>query len=268
MKLNLGSLENLYQNFLLMVPGILKALAFIIFSWLLYKLVVMGTKKLLKVIKIQKLNEIVNDNELIRGSNIQIDISKIIISVVKCLLALIIIVVGADFLNLPMVSAQVGNLLEYLPKLFSAVLIFVIGTYLASQAKKLIQNLLKSFDSNGSKAVGGIVFYLIFIFVSITALNQAGVDTQIISNNISFILGAALITITLAVGLGSRDIVYRLILGFYTKKNLEVGMRVKIGDKTGIIEAIDNICLVLRTADEKIIYPIKKINNQEIKILD
>lgn len=268
MKLNLGSLENLYLNFVAMLPEILKALAFIIISWLVYKLAIMGIKKLLKIVKIQKLNSIINDNELIRGSNIEIDISKIILGVVKCLLALIIIVVGADMLNLTMVSAQVGNLLAYLPKFFSAVLIFVIGTYLASQAKKLIQNLLKSFDSNGSKAVGSIVFYLIFIFVSITALNQAGVDTQIISNNISFILGAILITITLAVGLGSRDIVYRLILGFYTKKNLEIGMRIKIGDEIGIIEAIDNICLVLRTENEKIVYPIKKINNQEIKILN
>lgn len=268
MKLNLGSLENLYQNFLAMLPEILKTLAFIIISWLIYKLAIMGIKKLLKIVKIQKLNSIINDNELIRGSNIEIDISKIILGVVKCLLALIIIVVGADMLNLTMVSAQVGNLLAYLPKFFSAVLIFVIGTYLASQAKKLIQNLLKSFDSNGSKAVGSIVFYLIFIFVSITALNQAGVDTQIISNNISFILGAILITITLAVGLGSRDIVYRLILGFYTKKNLEIGMKIQIGNEIGTIEAIDNICLVLRTDREKIVYPIKKINNQEIKILN
>ncbi|SMC49668.1 Conserved TM helix [Moheibacter sediminis] len=268
MKMNFGSLENPYYNFLDVLPNILMGLAFIIGAWIIFKLVVMGTKKLLKVVKIEKLNSIINDNELIRSSNIEVDVSKIIISVVKCLMALIIIVVGADMLNLPMVSEQVGNLLEYLPKFFSAVLIFAIGTYLASQAKKLIQNLLKSFDSNGSKAVGGIVFYLIFIFVSITALNQAGVDTQIISNNISFILGAALITITLAVGLGSRDIVYRLILGFYTKKNLEIGMKIQIGEQTGIIEAIDNICLVLRTENEKIVYPIKKINNQEIKILN
>lgn len=266
--MNFGSLENLYYNFLDVLPAILKGLVFIICAWIVYKLVVLGTKKLLKLVKIDKLNAILNDNELIRGSNIEIDISKIILGVVKILLALIIIFAGADMLNLPMVSAQVGNLIAYLPKLFSAVLIFVIGTYLASQAKKLIQNLLRSFDANGSKAVSAIVFYLIFIFVSITALNQAGVDTQIISNNISFILGAVLITITLAVGLGSRDIVYRLILGFYTKKNLEIGMRIKIGDQTGTILAIDNICLVLMTETEKIIYPIKKINNQEIKILN
>src|SRR5690606_35217752 len=131
----------------------------------------------------------------------------------------------------------------YLPKFFIAVLIFVGGTYLASQAKRLIQNVLKSIDANGSKAVGAIVFYLIFIFVCITALNQAGINTEIISNNVSFILGAILVTITLAVGLGSRDIIYRLILGFYTKKNLEIGMKIQFEDKIGVIESIDNICL-------------------------
>lgn len=268
MKFNFESVENLYHNFLDILPTVLTTIALIIFGWILYKITIWAVKKLLKIVKIEKLNPLINNNELLKGSSFEIDVAKIILTTVKFLLILIFIVAGADMLNLTMVSALVGNLIEYLPKFFVAVLIFVIGTYLASQAKKLIQNLLKSFDSNGSKAVGGIVFYLIFIFVSITALNQAGVNTEIISNNVSFILGAILITLTIAVGLGSRDIVYRLILGFYTKKNFEVGMRIKIGDQTGIIEAIDNICLVLRTETETIVYPIKKINNQEIKILD
>src|SRR5690606_4245700 len=227
-----------------------------------------GIKKLVKIVKVEKLNPIINNNDLLKNSSINIDVSKIIITTAKSLLILIFIVVAADMLQLTMVSQMVKNLIEYLPKFFIAVLIFAVGTYLASQAKKLVQNLLKSFDSNGSKAVGGIVFYLIFIFVSITALNQAGVNTEIISNNDSLILGAILTTLTIAVGLGPRDIVYILNLGFYTKKNLEIGMKIKIGEETGVIEAIDNICLVLKTETETIVFPIKKINNQEIRILD
>jgi len=268
MELDISSLENLYYNFLEALPQILTTLALIIGGLIIYKLTMWGIKKLVKIIKVEKLNPIINNNDLLKNSSINIDVAKIIITTAKSLLILIFIVVAADMLQLTMVSQMVKNLIEYLPKFFIAVLIFAVGTYLASQAKKLVQNLLKSFDSNGSKAVGGIVFYLIFIFVSITALNQAGVNTEIISNNVSFILGAILITLTIAVGLGSRDIIYRLILGFYTKKNLEIGMKIKIGEETGVIEAIDNICLVLKTETETIVFPIKKINNQEIRILD
>lgn len=268
MKLDFGSLENLYYNFLEILPEILTTILLIIIGYVLYKVAIWAVNKLLKAVKAEKLNPLINNNELLKGSSLEIDVRKIILTTVKFILILVFLVLGADMLNLSMVSVLVGNLIEYLPKFFVAVLIFVVGTYLASQAKKLIQNLLKSIDANGSKALANIVFYLIFIFVSITALNQAGVNTEIISNNVSFILAAILVTLTLAVGLGSRDIVYRLILGFYTKRNLEIGMKVKIGDETGVIESIDNICLVLKTQDETIIFPIKKINNQEVRILD
>jgi len=268
MDLNFNSLETFYQNFAEMLPYILKGALFLVVAVLVYWLIVFILNNLLKLLKTDKLDAKINEMELLKGSSINVNIRKIIVGTIKFLLILVFVIVGADLLDLHMVSELVGNLLEYLPKFFIAVLIFVGGTYLASQAKRLIQNMLKSFDSNGSKAVGAIIFYLIFIFVCITALNQAGVNTEIISNNVSFILGALLITITLAVGLGSRDIVYRLILGFYTKKNLEVGMKIQIDEQVGIIESIDNICLVLITENERIVFPIKKINDTEIKILN
>jgi len=268
MEFNANTLDSFYQDFLDFLPQFLKGIGFIILAFLIYKILLFITNKLLKVIKVEQLSGKLNSMEILSSNAIEINLNKVIIGIVKFLLILIFIIAGADLLNLPMVSELVGKLIAYLPKLFTAIIIFIVGVYLASQLKTLIQNLLKSFDSNGSKAIGLIVFYVIFIFVSITALNQAGINTEIISNNVSFILGAILVTVTIAVGLGSRDIIYRLILGFYTKKNLEIGMKIKIEEQIGIIESIDNICLVLLTENERIVYPIKKITDTEVKILN
>lgn len=267
MNFNFNAFDSYYQDFTNLLPNLIKGVLFVIIAWLLFKILVYLFNRLIKMLKTDRLDAKINDSELLRGSTVKINTHKILINSFKFLLVLFIIIFGADMLNLTMVSELVSNLIEYLPKFFIAVAIFVGGAYLASQVKRMIYNLLKSFDANGSKAVSSLVFYLIFIFVSITALNQAGVNTEIISNNISFILGALLITITIAVGLGSRDVVYRLILGFYTKKNLEVGMKIQVGKRIGTIESIDNICLVLRTENEKVMIPIKKINNSEVRIL-
>lgn len=261
-------LESLYNDFLNVLPNIFLGIGFIIASFIFYKSIIWLLKKLLKVSKIDKLNQLINNNELFKDSNVKLNLNNLIIAVVKFILILIIAIVGAEFLNLTMVSVQIGKLLEYLPQFFTGVIIFVVGIYLASQAKKFIYNLLKSLDSGGAKTLSTVIFYLILIFVSITALNQIGIETDIISNNISYIIGAALISATIAIGLGSRDIVYRLILGFYTKKNLQIGMKIQINDTIGTIESIDNICMVLKTENEKVIFPIKKINNSEIKILN
>lgn len=261
-------LQSLYNDFLNILPKILLGIGFIIASFIFYVSIIWLIKKLLKVSNISKLNRLINENELFIDSNIKINLNNIILFVVKFILILIIAIIGAEFLDLTIVSVQIGKLLEYLPQFFTGVIIFAAGIYLASQAKKLVYNLLKSLDSGGAKSISTVLFYLIFIFVSITALNQIGIETDIISNNISYIIGAALISATIAIGLGSRDIVYRLILGFYTKKNLQIGMKIQIDETIGVIESIDNICMVLKTENEKIVFPIKKINNSEIKILN
>lgn len=268
MELPFDLIENFYADMLRALPQILKGIAFLIAAFLLYTIVMWIVKRLLKVSKIEKLSHMLNQADVLRGSNIKINLSNIITGLVKFILILIILIVGADFLKLTIVSVQIGKLLEYLPKFLIGVLIFVFGVYLASQVKKMINSLIKSIDAGGAKAISSVAFYLIFVFVSITALNQIGVNTEIISDNLTYIIGAALIAITLAIGLGSRDIVYRLILGFYTKKNLEIGMKIQIDDQTGIIESIDNICLVLKTENDKIVYPIKKITNTQVRILE
>jgi hypothetical protein len=267
MRLPLQLIEDLYADFINVLPSILMGITFVIISILLYKTIIWIVRRLLKASRIEKLNSIINNNELLHNSNVTIDITNVIVGILKFILVLIILIVGAEFLELRIVSEQIGKLLEYLPKLLVGLIIFVFGTYLASQAKKLIYSLMKSLDSGGAKAISSIVFYLLFIFVSITALNQIGVETEIISNNLSYFIGAALIAVTIAVGLGSRDIVYRLILGFYTKKNLEIGMKVEIDGRIGVIESIDNICLVLKTETERVMIPIKKVNNSDVRIL-
>lgn len=261
-------LQGLYDYVLSGIPKLLTGIGFLIGAFIVYKLVLWIIKRLLKVSKIEKLNSKINEIEFIAGSNFKIDLGKILLGFVKFILILIMVIVGSELMNLQIVSEQIGKLLSYLPQFLSGILIFAVGAYLANLAKKTVYNLMKSIDSGGSKALSSIVFYLIFIFVSITAINQIGIDTQIISNNLSYIIGACLIAVTIAVGLGSREIVYRLILGFYTKKNLEIGMKIQVGDITGKIEAIDNISLVVRTEKEKIIFPIDQINNTTVRIIE
>jgi len=117
--------------------------------------------------------------------------------------------------------------------------------------------------------VSNIIFYIILIFTIITSLNQAGVNTDLITNNLFLILGSVFLTLAIAFGLGSKDVIYRLLLSFYTNRNFEIGQRIIIEDDVqGVIIAINNICMTIQTADEKVVYPIKIITNKKIRIIE
>ncbi|WP_417444480.1 mechanosensitive ion channel family protein [Joostella sp.] len=267
--LNFEILSNLYSDFVDVLPIILGTIFYIVISWLLLKFILFIVKKSLKFTKIDSLFENANDKNPLFGSSIKIKPTKIILAFIKWFLILILIIVGSDILGLTIVSNEVGKLVEYLPKIFSAVLIFFVGIYGAILLRKTIQSGLKAFDMNGSKAISMIVFYLVFVVVSVMALNQAGVDTEIITKNFFLIIGAFLAAFAIALGLGSREVIFRLLLGFYSRKNFAIGKRIRFDDVEGVVLSINNISMVIKSDDnKKIVVPIKLIVNKKIEILD
>ncbi|MBO6211401.1 mechanosensitive ion channel family protein [Algoriella sp.] len=266
--LNFSLLESLYQELIIIFPKIIGGIVFIILSYLILKLIVFITKYVLKLSKIENIKKALNNSDALKNTSMEIDPARIIMQFVKCFVILLIIIIGSDIFGLSVVSIQIGRIIDYLPQFFSAVLIFAGGFYLANYIKSIIRGLIKSIDLNGANIIGSVIFYIILIFTIITALNQAGVNTDLITNNLSLILGSIFLTLAIAFGLGSKDIIYRLLLSFYTNRNFEIGQRVIIDENVeGVILAINNICMTIQTKDEKIVYPIKMITNKKIRII-
>ncbi|APQ16494.1 mechanosensitive ion channel family protein [Maribacter hydrothermalis] len=253
------SLSTIFKDIAAALPGIFGAFVVLIFGWIIIKIVKFVLKRLFRIIKIDKFSEKVNEAKLFGDADIKIDLGKVLITFVKVLLWLVFIIVASDIMGLTIISSEIANLLRYLPILLSALVIFMIGLYLAKVIKETIVKIFDSIGLGGGKVLGNALFYLIIIFVSITALNQAGVDTEIITNNFTIILGAFLLAISLALGLGAREVVGDLLRTFYSRKIYVVGDKVKVGKLEGTVVGIDNISMILKTKTGKVVIPIKKV---------
>ncbi len=268
MDIDVTLLEDLKQIIFESAPKVLGVIAYLIAAWLILKIILLVFKKLLKFSKIALLNEKINENEFIKSFNFEVKVGVIILFFIKWISILVLIIIGADIFGMEKVSSGVGEVINFLPTFFSAVIIIFVGIFLGTYFRNAIKNMLSAFDINGSKSISAVVFYIVLVITFIIALNQLGVNTDIITNNLTIILGAALAAFTIAIGLGSRDIVKRLIFGFYSRKNFEIGQRIRIKKQEGVVVHIDNITLILQTEDKKIVYPIKMIVNQKIEILE
>jgi hypothetical protein len=251
-----------------MVPQIILGLIGLLIAWLLIKLVLFILKRMLKAAKIDVLSQKVADSKLFGDKQLSIDLLKLILNTVKVLLILLFTVVLSQILGLKAISDAIYSLFRYLPTLISALLILIGGLYLATVVKKAVTKLMESLGVGGIKMVSSALFYLITFFVSITALNQAGVDTEIITSNFSLVLAAFLLAFSLALGLGSKEIVGDLLRTFYTRKIYEVGDSIRLKDIEGRIEAIDHISMVVKTKKGKIVVPIKKITENTVALDD
>lgn len=254
-------LINSFYNGALQVLGVI---LFVLLAWIFIKSVLFIVQKSLKLSKMDVWSNKLQDT---LNLPIKVHFSKLISGFIKWSLILLAVMVGADTFQLSVISSEVGKVIAYLPKLVSGAILFVVGLYVASLVRKSCAELISSLNLKGSKVLGKMAYVLIFVFFSIMAINQLGINTDIITNNLLLIIGAFIASFAIAFGLGSRDIVLRLLLGFYSRKNFEIGNRVRIDDFEGVIVAMDNICMTVEADGVRTVYPIKMISNKKITIL-
>lgn len=248
------------------IPNLLAAIVILLIGWFATKLIVNIIKKTLKFAKADKLDDKINEIEIFEGKKLNFNIIDIVSKFVKWVMYIILLIVVSDVLHLDMISEEIKNLLRYLPKLFSALVIFTIGLLLANFIKKSIKSFFDSIELSGGKIISQIVFTLLLVFVSITALNQAGVDTEIITSNITLIIGAFLLAFALAFGFGAREAVDGLLKTYFARRTFEVGQKIEFNNSVYEVELIENMAIVLKNDDEKLIVPIKDIVESQIKV--
>ncbi|OSY87523.1 hypothetical protein WH52_11300 [Tenacibaculum holothuriorum] len=256
----------MFDDIIESLPTVAGFIAFVLVSWLAIKLFLYVVRKALAKTKIDEWSKKLSKTEIFGNSTINIVLTNVILAVLKWFLIFMFVMVGAEMFGLTVVSDGIRSFFAYLPKLLTALGIFVAGAYLGTIVKKAIQSMFKSLEISGGNLVGNIAFYLIVIFLSITALDQAGVDTSVIKSNLTLLIGSILLAFTIAFGLGARDAVSRLLFGYYSRKNIGIGEKIKINDIEGVVIAIDNICFTIQTADGKVVLPIKDVVNSKIVI--
>lgn len=264
----LQSLSEMWPELASVGLKFLGALLLLIIGWLVTKLVVKGVRKVLKLAKANMLDDKLNDIEIIEGKKLNFDTIKIVSKFVKWVMYIIIIIMISDVLGLEIISEQISELLSYLPQLFAALTIFILGLLFANFVKKGLKSFFESMDLSGGKIISQVVFFLIFIFISITALNQAGIDTTIITSNITMILAAFLLAFAIAFGIGAKDVVGKLLQTFYARKMFEVGQKIVFNGKPYAVEEVRSVSLVLKGEDGKLIVPVEDIMENQITLKD
>ncbi|REG86047.1 mechanosensitive ion channel family protein [Winogradskyella sediminis] len=262
------SLTTMWLEITKIFPNIVGALIVLIIGWIVTKIIIKLIKKVLKLAKANKLDDKLNEIEIIEDKKLNFDTVKIVSGAVKWIMYIVLLVTASDIMGLEIISNQISSLLAYIPQLIAALIIFIIGLIFANFVKNGLKKVFESMDLSGGKMISQIVFFLLLTFISITALNQAGINTEIITNNINMIIAGFLLAFSIAFGLGAREVVAKLLNTFYARKTFEVGQKIIFNDKIYSIEEVKSISVILINADGKLVVPIKDIVENQVQMQD
>lgn len=264
----MNSVQSFWESLVSVLPSIVGTIFILIVGWLLAKIIVYGLVKILKYANFDTLADKADLSSYLSKANIKLRPSELIGKFVYYILILLVIVTVSDSLGLDVVSTQISMLIAYMPKLFVALVLLVVGLYMATFIRDIIAGATSSLGIGTGKVISSLVFYVLMIMVLITSFNQAGIDTTIFTSNLLLILGAILISAAISYGFASRDVLKNILAGFFSKNTYNVGMKIEVDGTRGTIIEISTIGVkILEDDDNIMVLPTHILVTEKVRII-
>lgn len=259
---------DLLRQFLSILPSLSGALLIFLIGWLVAKSLSRLVKKLLGRSGADALAERLNHIELVEKARIRIVPSVLIAKILYYLLMLVVALAATDVLGIQAISNLMVDIINYIPSLLTAFLLLFVGLLFADFVKGMVLSATRSLGIPSAGLLAHFVFYFILIAVAMSALGQAGIDTEFLRANLTIIVGGGVLAFALGYGLASKDMMANFIASFYSKNKVQLGDTIRIGEVEGVIVAIDNTSLTLAgEGGRTIILPLRKLTSENVEIL-
>ncbi len=249
------------------VLKLIGALIFFLIGRWFARLVAKGTKKIMGKLGVDNLAAKLRSIDMIGKSKVEIIPSEIFSKIIYYIILFIIIWIAADMVQIEALSAMIERLFAYLPTLFSALIVFVAGLFLADFLKKIIVTTSKSLNLQVGPIIGNFVFYFLLINIAMISLAQAGIETDAIKDNISIILAGIVAAFAIGYGFASRSLLSSMLSAYYNKKKVAKGDVISIDEVSGTVEELDNMSITIIGKDNtKTIVPMNKLLTETYKV--
>jgi hypothetical protein len=137
--------------------------------------------------------------------------SNILSELVRWFIIVLFLVPTADVWGLGKFTEILNNLLLYLPNVFIAVLLLLVGFAVAKLVHDLLRASIHSVSPEISKTIALVGRWSVLVFVGLVALNQLGIASDLIRILFTGIVAMFAIAGGLAFGLGGQDTARELL---------------------------------------------------------
>ncbi|WP_373551797.1 mechanosensitive ion channel domain-containing protein [Haliscomenobacter sp.] len=258
--------DQFFMGLIAFVPKFVGALLLLFLGWFLGRMIARFFQKLLERIGADKLGDRLNQIDFIARSPVKLKPSTMVGKFLYYVIFIFFFMAATDTLGITAVSEMISKIFEYLPRILSALVVFVIGILFADMLKKLVHTACISLNIPAGGLIANFVFYFVFINVAMITLSQAGIDTNFIQDNLSIILAGIVGAFAVGYGYASRPLVGNLLASYYNKSKVKVGDLISIDGVKGKIVAMDNSTMTLDADDRKIIVPLNKLSSEKYEI--
>jgi hypothetical protein len=215
------TMEGFIERVLNLMPDLLAAIIIMFFgvaaAWLLSKIV----RRILVVARFDERSANAGVTQILNRSDIRSSPTDLVKRTVWWLVFFIFLGIALNTLKVAVIDTMISGFLNYLPKIFAALLIllagYVLGNFLGRAA------LLAAVNANipSGRLISGVVRLLVMMLTFAMAMEQLEIAQSIVVAAFSFTFGSLALALALAFGLGGRDLAKEFLQNQFSKSRQE-----------------------------------------------
>ncbi len=194
-----------FQDFMAYLPQLVSAICIFIIGVLISLLIAKQLPRLLAFTKLDVLAQRMDIPALLHKGGIRESFSRFISEIFGWITFIIFTLIAVKVLRLTPMEILIERFVLYLPHVFTAILILLLGYLMANFFRRTVLIAAVNAGIKSAALIGRFVKYGVFFFALTIAMEQLGIgkDTVIITYTITF--GGIVLALAIAFGLGGQD---------------------------------------------------------------
>jgi hypothetical protein len=205
------AIQNLWQSFLNFIPILIGAIIVFIIGWFISIGVGKLITEILKRLKFNQLFERGSWRNALEKAEIKVDASGFIGAIVKWVLVIVFLLAAVEILGFVQFAGFLKGVLDYLPNVIVAALIFVVTVIVVDIVEKVVRVAVESIKVGFGQMVSAVIKWSIWIFAILAILYQLGVARPFMETLFTGIIAMLVISLGLAFGLGGKDVAAEML---------------------------------------------------------
>ena len=263
----INTFQTLIAQFINFVPKFIGAGVVLGIGVLVAKLLSAFVQRVLKGAGFDRFGDKLNEIDLIRQLQTEIKLSEIVSKVLYYFILLVFITAATETLGIAAIAGMVTSLVNFVPKLIAAAIMLQVGVLVADVLKQGVVSLCASFGISSGRLLGMVVFFFFLIITIISALGQAGINTELLESSFNLLIGAVFLAFAVGYGLASRDVMANILSSFYSKDKFKEGQTIQIEGIIGQIIQVDSTSLTLQTGESTTTIPMQLLQTKTVEFL-
>jgi len=254
-------LINITESARQFMPRVVSAVALLVLGWLLaYALGFVTNRLVNKVLARSKRHGQLD--AAIDDSGVRSVVPRIVGGFVFWVVFLLFAVAAVESLGFTVITGVLSQVAYYLPNVLAAVVVMAAAVVGGRLARRAATAAARSAGIARADGVGQTTQAVVLLVALVVALDQIGIDAQLLVIVMTIVIGAAFASAGLAFALGAGTTVSNIVAAYYVAQAYSVGQRVRLGEIEGDIVQLTPTAVMLRTKEGRLCVPAKLFNEE------